>query len=94
MPGLLEELLERFGVRIRYEAIKQDQNLAYVAGGLCVLKGEYVLIVNSSASTRERVMTLATGLKYFDLDKVYIRPDVRELLDKIPEQRPFNISST
>jgi hypothetical protein len=29
-------------------------------------------------------MTLATGLKHFDLDKVYIRPDVRELLDKIP----------
>jgi hypothetical protein len=49
MPGLLEELLEGFGVRIRYEGIKQDQNLAYVAGGLCVLKGEYVLIVNASA---------------------------------------------
>ena len=94
MPGLLEELLEGFGVRIRYEAIKQDQNSAYVAGGLCVLKGEYVLIVNASASTRERVMTLATGLKHFDLDKVYIRPDVRELLDKIPEQRPFNIATT
>ena len=93
MPGLLEELLEGFGVRIRYEAIKQDQNLVYVAGGLCVLKGEYVLIVNSSASTREKVMTLAT-LKHFGLDKVYIRPDVRELLDKIPEQKPFNISST
>ena len=93
-PDLFEELLERFGVRIRYEAIKQDQNLAYVAGGLCVLKGEYVLIVNSSASTRERVMTLATGLKHFDPDKVYIRPDVRELLDKIPERGPFNMSST
>jgi hypothetical protein len=81
-------------VRIRYEAIKQDKALAYVAGGLCVLKGEYVLIVDSGASTRERVMTLATGLKYFDLDKVYIPPIVRELLDKIPEQRLFNISST
>ena len=55
IPGLLEELFEGFGVRIRYEAIKQDQNLACVAGGLCVLNGEYVLIVNSSASTRERV---------------------------------------
>jgi Zn-dependent peptidase ImmA (M78 family) len=93
MPGLLEELLERFGVRIRYETIKQDQNVAYVPGGLCILKGEYVLIVNACASTREKVMTLATGLKHFDLDKVYIRPDVRQLLDKIPEQRPFNTSS-
>ena len=33
MPGLLEELLEGFGVRIRCEAIKQDQNMVYVAGG-------------------------------------------------------------
>ena len=87
MPDLLEELLEGFGVRIRYETIKQDQNLTYVTGGLCVLKGEYVLIVNSSASTREKVMTLATGLKHFDLDKVYIRPVVRELLDMMPEAR-------
>jgi len=94
IPGLLEELLEGFGVRIRYQAIKQDQNLAYVAGGLCILKGEYVLIVNSSASTRERVIILAAGLKHFDLDNVYIRPVVRELLDKMPEQRQFNISST
>ena len=87
MPDLLEELLEGFGVRIRYEAIKQDQDLAYVAGGLCVLKGEYVLIVNSSASTREKITTLATALKHFDLDKVYIRPVVRELLDMMSEAR-------
>ncbi len=93
IPDLLEELLERFGVRSRYEPIKQDQDLAYVSGGLCVLWGEYVLIVNSNASARERIITLATALKHFDLDKVYIRPVVRELLDRIPEHRPFNISS-
>jgi hypothetical protein len=33
-------------------------------------------------------------LQHFDLDKVYIRPDVRELLDQIPEQRRFNIATT
>ncbi len=91
---MLEEVLERFGVRIRYEPVKQDQDLAYVAGGFYVLKGEYVLIVNSSGSARERIITLATALKHSDLDKVYIRPVVRELLDKIPEQRPFNKSSS
>ncbi len=94
LPDLLEELLERFGVKIRYEAIKQDQDLSYVAGGLCVLWGEYVLIVNSSGSAIERIITLAIALKHFDLDKVYIRPVVRELLDKIPERRPFEKSSS
>jgi len=57
-------------------------------------EGGFVLIVSSGTSTRERDITLATGLKYFDLDKVYVPPIVRELLDKIPEQRPFNTSPT
>jgi hypothetical protein len=87
---LLEELAEKFSVRIRYEAIRQDEDAVFVAGGLCLLKGEYVLIVNSKATVRERVHTLATALKHFDLDQVYIRPAIRELLDKIPEQERFN----
>ena len=91
---LLEELLEGFDVQIRHETIRQDEDSVFVSGGLCLFRGKYVLIVNSSASTRERVITLATGLKHFDLDKVYIRPDVRELLDQIPEQRRFNIATT
>ena len=90
---LLEELTEGFGVKIRYEAIRQDEDAVYVAGGLCLLKGEYVVIVNSKATAKERINTLATALKHFDLDQVYIRPALRELLDKIPEQRPFSLDS-
>ena len=33
---------------------------------------------------KERIQTLAGALKQFDLDQVYIRPAVRELLDKVP----------
>ena len=40
---LLEELAERFGIQIRYEPIKQDEDLVKVVGGLCLLRGEYVL---------------------------------------------------
>jgi len=90
---LLEELAEGFGVKIRHEAIKQDEDAVYLSGGLCLLRGEYVLIVNSKATTKERINTLATALKHFDLDKVYIRPVVRELLDTIPKQRPFSLDS-
>ena len=87
VTDLLEELLEGFGVKIRYEAIRHDEDSVYVAGGLCLLKGEYVLIVNSNASARDKITILATALKHFDLDKVYIRPVVRELLDMMPEAR-------
>jgi len=84
---LLEELAEGFGVKIRYEAIRQDEDAVFVAGGLCLLRGEYILIVNSRATVNDRINTLATALKHFDLDRVYIRPALRELLDKTPDQR-------
>ena len=90
---LLEELAEGFGVKIRHEAIRQDEDAVYLSGGLCLLRGEYVVIVNSKATAKERINTLATALKHFDLDKVYIRPVVRELLDTIPKQRPFSLDS-
>ena len=88
----LEELIERFGVQIRHEAIKQDEDSAKVVGGLCVLRGEYVLIINSKATIRDKVYTLGMVLKQFNYDQIYMRPVLRELLDRIPEQRPFNMS--
>ena len=87
----LEELIEGFGVKIRHEAIKQDEDLVRVIGGLCLLRGEYVLIINSKATTMDRIKTLATALKHFELDEIYLRPLLRELLDKIPEQKPFKM---
>ena len=88
----LEELIERFGIQIRHEAIKQDEDSAKVAGGLCVLRGEYVLIINSKATIRDKMYTLGMVLKQFNHDQIYMRPVLRELLDRIPEQRPFNMS--
>ena len=94
VTGLLEELIEGLGIRIRYEVINQDEDSIHVLGGLCLLRGEYVLIVNSKATARDRIETLGKALKHFDLDRIYIRPALRDLLDKIPEQRPFNIDSS
>jgi hypothetical protein len=87
----LEELIERFGVKIRHEAIKQDEDSVKVVGGLCLLKGEYVLIINSKATIRDKMHTLGMVLKQFGHDQIYMRPVLRELLDRIPEQRPFNL---
>ena len=91
MIDQLEELIKSFGIQIRCEAIKQDEDAVNVAGGLCLLRGEYVLIINSKATTMDRIKTLATALKHFDLDQIYLRPVLSELLDKTPEQRPFNL---
>jgi len=88
----LEELAERLGIQIRYEAIKQEEDSANVVGGLCLLKGTYVLIINSKATVKDRIKTLTIAVKHFNLDQIYIRPVLRELLDKIPDQRPFSVS--
>jgi N-dimethylarginine dimethylaminohydrolase len=87
----LEDLIKSFGIKIRNEAIKQEEDLVKIIGGLCLLRGEYVLIIHSKATTTDGIRTLATALKHFDLDQIYLRPVFRELLDKIPEQRPFNL---
>lgn len=78
----LEELARGFGVQIRYDAIIQDEESKKLIGGLCLLKGEYILIINSKATGKEKIKILAEALKHFDLDQIYIRPVLRELLDK------------
>lgn len=91
---LLEELAERFGIQIRYEPIKQDEDLVKLVGGLCLLRGEYVLIIDSKATMRDRIRTLAEAVTHFDLDQIYIKPALRELLEKVfasSHNRPVTI---
>ena len=85
----LEELAERLGVKIRYEPIKQEEDSVNIVGGLCLLKGEYVLIIDSKAANRDKIRTLAMAVKQFDLDQIHIRPVLRELLDRMPKQKPL-----
>src|SRR4030042_4014238 len=80
----LEELAERFGVQIRYEPIRQDEDLVRVVGGLCLLRGAYVLIIDYKAAMRDKIRAFAEGLRHFDLNQIYIKPALRELLDKVP----------
>jgi len=46
----LEALAVTFGLQIRYEAIRIDDDLPNVPGGVCRLKGDNVLIINSTAT--------------------------------------------
>ncbi len=78
----LEELASMLGVPIRYEKIKSDEEEAVISGGLCRVKGNLVIIVNSRATTKTKIKALVEALKHFDLDGVYIRPALRELLEE------------
>ncbi len=76
----LEALAYSLGVEVRYERIPQDD--VTISGGLYRLKGKNVIVVDARATAKDRVRTLVQALKPFDLTNVYIRPALRELLEK------------
>lgn len=76
----LEELANNLGVQVRYEQIRKEGS--YYAGGLCRIKGEEILIVNSRARTDDKIEAMAKALASFDLSQVYVRPALRDFLSK------------
>ena len=76
----LEELAEKLGVAIRRENVNVEGSSS--VGGLCRMKDRYVLILDSQASLKEKIGVITDALKRFDLDDVYVRPGLRELLEE------------
>ena len=77
----LETLLIRLGIPVRCEPFDSklfgDLN---VQGGLCRLRGSSMVVVDSRAPVADRVGVLAQVLASFDLEGVYMPPQVRELI--------------
>ena len=76
----LEQLADRLGIEIRYERIKNPANIT--RGGLCKLKGRYIIIIDSKTSVSERVELISNILKRFNLKDIYILPALRRLLER------------
>ena len=77
----LEELAQNLAIEVRYEPLKREG--AFSPGGLIQLKGEYIVILNSKAPIADKIETLARAVNQFDLSQVYIRPGLREYLEKL-----------
>jgi hypothetical protein len=76
--ALLEELretCENLGYKIRYE--RGDFN-----GGHCILKEERLLIVNRKFTTEKKIITIARALSELGVDAIFVKPAVRDLIDK------------
>ena len=89
---LLEGLAERFGLQISCEPIRLDEELGSRPGGVCLFKGQRLIIINPHASLREKIRILAEAVRQFDLDQIYIPPVLRELLDSVPVPKPSCIT--
>jgi len=77
----LEELAERLEILVRDENINLDDVSS--SGGLCLVEGQYILILNSKTTVQEKIQVAIKALRQFDLNDVYVKPLIRELLDKI-----------
>ncbi len=76
---MLEEAAQALGIEIRYETFKGENSMA--PGGLCRLKGNYLLILNARSGTSDRINAIATAINRFDLSTTYLRPGLREFLE-------------
>jgi len=76
---ILEELLallETNGVAIRNEPLGGS------SGGLCTVKGQQIFFFDTeSASADAAVVCAEVVAKLLDIDKLYIRPEVREFIE-------------
>lgn len=73
----LLKLLEQSGVKVR------TAPLGGGGGGLCMVKGESIFFLDTDAPAAETAALCAEAVsKTADVEKVYIKPEVRQLIEK------------
>jgi hypothetical protein len=75
----MEELAQKLGVTVRFENINMEESTS--TGGLCCVRGEYVIIVHSRATVKEKIKVMIEALRHFDLGDIYIKPVIRQLVE-------------
>ena len=81
--GQLEELCRSLGIEVRYEMLRREG--VSTQGGLCRLKGQYLLLINSKAPNRDKIEALASAVARFDLSRVFMKPGLRDFLARYPK---------
>ncbi len=72
----LMQLADELGIQVRAESLGGE------GGGLCTLRGVKVLFIDTDADPTDRLERTARALASANrLDAVYVRPEVRDLLD-------------
>ena len=75
----LEDLAHQLGIAIRHFKFIRDESSG--RGGLCRLRGEYVLFIDSLATTKEKIWVTLEALKRFNLGDIETDPLIRDLLN-------------
>jgi hypothetical protein len=74
----LKALAKQLGASVRFE--KGD-----FKGGYCILKESKVIVINKMTNLQKKVMILSAALKELGVDKIYLTPKIREIIDEMAE---------
>ena len=87
---ILEELLallEGNGVAIRNEPLGGS------GGGLCTVKGKHIFFVDTQAPSAEVAALCAAAVaKVVDVEKLYIRPQIRQFIEAHGSAAPRKVT--
>ncbi len=79
----LVRVAHRLQVDVREEVLYPVQEgRDHGRGGLCIVRGQRVVLVDARATLRERVATLAGALAALDLDPIHLAPLVRQTIER------------
>jgi SepF-like predicted cell division protein (DUF552 family) len=74
----LKTLAAQLGADVRFE--KGD-----FKGGYCILKENKVIVINKLANLQRKVMILSAALKELGIDKIFVTPRIREVIEDMAE---------
>jgi hypothetical protein len=81
---VVRELLnvaERAGISVRLEPLDPDF-FETRRGGICKIDGAQTILVDSRASSDEKMVVLLRALGSVELDAIYMRPQLREQIER------------
>ncbi len=71
----LEDIVERLGYKMRYEKGNFE-------GGYCLLKESRLFVINSRKEAVRKVSIIAKNLKEIGIDQIFIKPHIRDLIER------------
>jgi hypothetical protein len=88
--GQLEEIAQKLNLKVRYEQIRKESR--FYPGGLCRVKDEDIIIINSKAPLEDKINTFVGALGNFDLSSIFIHPALRDLFKVESDETTSEIS--
>jgi hypothetical protein len=76
----LKSIAAQLGAEVRFE--KGD-----FKGGYCLLKDSKVIVINKMTNLQRKVIVLSMALKELGVDKIYLTPKMREIIDEMSESK-------